>query len=47
MAKKTLMASRTVDDDEEALFRSLEDEDDEFSSQFREKRASQLTDALV
>lgn len=40
------MATRTVEDDEEALFRSLEDEDDEFNSQFREKRAHQLSDAL-
>jgi hypothetical protein len=40
-------AFRDVDDDEDALFRSLEDEDDDFSAQFRETRLKTLTGAIT
>jgi hypothetical protein len=38
------MASRNVDDDEAALFRSLEDDDDAFSGK---KRVVKLTGAIT
>jgi hypothetical protein len=41
------MASRNVDDDEAALFRSLEDDDDAFSSKYREERVVKLTGAIT
>jgi hypothetical protein len=47
LRNKSKMATGNVDQDEEAMWRSLEDDDDAFNSQYREERVHKLTGAIT